>query len=80
MAVGARTRFGADLGVATTGIAGPDGGSPAKPVGTVCFALATAAGCHAWTLRIPDLGRAFVRDRAVFEVWRALLRPPAEAS
>jgi hypothetical protein len=28
----------------------------------------------AWTVRIPDLGRTFVRDRAVFEVWRALLQ------
>jgi nicotinamide-nucleotide amidase len=73
MASGARTRFGADVGIATTGIAGPAGGSPHKPVGTVCFAVADAAGVKAWTLRIPDLGRTFVRDRAVFEVWRALL-------
>ena len=66
-------RFAASLAIATTGIAGPGGGSPQKPVGTVCFARADAAGVRAWTLRIPDLGRAFVRDRAVFEVWRALL-------
>jgi nicotinamide-nucleotide amidase len=74
MAVGVRTRLGADLGVAVTGIAGPAGGSAAKPVGTVCFAMATASGANAWTARIPDLGRSFVRDRAVFEVWRALLQ------
>lgn len=73
MANGARERFGADVAVATTGIAGPDGGSAAKPVGTVCFALASAGGTRAWTVAIPDLGRTFVRDRAVFELWRALL-------
>jgi len=76
MAAGARERFATDLAVATTGIAGPAGGSPQKPVGTVCFALARASGVRAWTVRIPDLGRTFVRDRAVFEVWRALLREP----
>jgi nicotinamide-nucleotide amidase len=77
MAEGARARLGADVAVATTGIAGPAGGTAGKPVGTVCFALATAAGARAWTVRIPDLGRAFVRDRAVFEVWRALVRESA---
>ncbi len=53
MAIGGRERTGADLAVAVTGVAGPDGGSPSKPVGLTYVAVADAAGIavkrHLWS-------------------------------
>jgi nicotinamide-nucleotide amidase len=58
MAQGIRSRTGADFGVATTGIAGPDGGTDQKPVGTLHVALATAAGVEAQCYQLMrDRGR-----------------------
>ena len=65
MARGALAASRAQVAVAVTGIAGPGGGSPAKPVGTVCFAWAAADGrLEVETRRLPG-DRAAVREASV---------------
>ncbi|MBA0047162.1 competence/damage-inducible protein A [Mycobacteroides sp. LB1] len=64
MADGALTTLAADIAVSTTGVAGPGGGTPEKPVGTVCFCAKTATGEKA-ELRIVIPGnRNQIRERA----------------
>ena len=64
MALGARRASGADLAVSVTGVAGPGGGSDAKPVGLVWFGVATADGEQAEERRFPAAGRERVQDWA----------------
>jgi nicotinamide-nucleotide amidase len=63
MATGAHRKSAASYALAITGIAGPDGGSEAKPVGTVCIALAADDGVQVMTFRFPG-DREMVRDRS----------------
>ena len=63
MANGAKTRANSTVALAISGIAGPDGGTPAKPVGTVCIALAHPSGAEAGTFVFPG-DREFIRDRS----------------
>ena len=79
MAQGVLAHSRADWSVAITGIAGPSGGSPEKPVGTVCFAWAgREAGCLAQTCHF-DGDRAAVREQAVRHALRSLLDRLPEA-
>lgn len=65
MAEGALRASRGDVAVAITGVAGPGGGTPAKPVGMVCFAFATRDGrLDVHTLRLPG-DRAAVRAASV---------------
>jgi competence/damage-inducible protein CinA-like protein len=64
MALGALERFGADVAVSITGIAGPDGGSEAKPVGYVCFNARLADGTAIAREPIVPGGRADIRERS----------------
>ena len=71
MACGACRVYGADVAMSVTGIAGPGGGSEAKPVGTVWFGLATKDGAETFRRRF-DGDRAAVRRQTVEEVLRRL--------
>jgi PncC family amidohydrolase len=60
MARGVRERIGTDIGAAVTGIAGPGGGTPEKPVGLVCFSV--------------DDGQKVIASREIFEGDRLQLK------
>jgi nicotinamide-nucleotide amidase len=64
MSMGALERFGADVAVSITGIAGPDGGSERKPVGYVCFDVRLAGGASIAREPVIPGGREDVRERS----------------
>jgi len=75
MARGARIVTGADLALAVTGIAGPDGGMPGKPVGLVFVALSSAAGDHSLANRFFGLreGIKFQSSQKALDLLRGYL-------
>jgi len=76
MASGVRRRMGVEIGVGVTGIAGPSGGSDAKPVGTVWFAVDGLGETRAERVRFPG-DREEVRERATQHALHLLLRAVA---
>lgn len=73
MALGALARAKATHALAITGVAGPSGGSRDKPVGTVCFAWADAAGCRSETVRFSG-DREAVRRQSVIHSLEGVLQ------
>jgi nicotinamide-nucleotide amidase len=72
MASGARERFATELAVAVSGIAGPDGGTPDKPVGTVWLALASPSGVVTKKLGWPG-AREQIRQLAAWWALKLIL-------
>ncbi|SDB05668.1 nicotinamide-nucleotide amidase [Pseudidiomarina indica] len=66
MAQGALQHSGADLAIAVTGVAGPSGGTPEKPVGLVWFGLAWAEHCITWSQQFEG-DRAAIREATIAE-------------
>ena len=80
MAQGALTHSQADWTLGITGIAGPGGGAPGKPVGMVCFAWASKeGGCEAQTCRFTG-DRAAVREQSVRHALQGLLERISSAT
>ncbi|MEX2211993.1 MAG: CinA family nicotinamide mononucleotide deamidase-related protein [Gaiellaceae bacterium] len=78
MAQGARRALGADVGVSVTGIAGPEGGTPQKPVGLVYLHAAGPDGDRSLELKIPG-SRTDVRARATLSVLHLVRRLLAQS-
>lgn len=73
MAEGASRKLGTEVAVGITGIAGPTGALPDKPVGTVSFGYCIAGRTCTETVRFSDLDRAGVRTAAVAHAFDRLL-------
>lgn len=78
MAQGIRRISGAQYGLSVTGIAGPTGGSPQKPVGTVFIGISTPENVHVQKLYNPterESFKAWVSQKALEFLWRILTMP-----
>lgn len=74
MAEGVRTLMDSDIAVSVTGVAGPGGGTPEKPVGMVWFALSHASGTEAFEARFHGGSRDSIRARATAKALDAVRR------
>lgn len=75
MAIGSKNTANSDIAISITGIAGPNGGTADKPVGTVCFAIADALGVRATTHHF-DGNRAEIRQKACLVALELILDNP----
>ena len=72
MAEGVAVQAGSQIGVGITGVAGPGGGTEAKPVGMVCFGFFLNGKLYSDTCRFGEIGRNEVRNQSVEHVFERL--------
>ena len=73
MCIGVAQAAGSQVGVGVTGVAGPGGGTPKKPVGMVCFGFNINGKVKTFTKQFGELGRNEVRKASVEFVFKSLL-------
>lgn len=73
MAEGARLRARANIGLATSGIAGPTGGTKDKPVGMVCFGISVNGEIYSYTNIFKNISRQYIRNSSVNFILKKLL-------
>jgi nicotinamide-nucleotide amidase len=78
MAEGIRTKFNTDIGLSTTGIAGPTGGTPGKPVGLVWIGISTPGKTQAFECHFPGNRLDIIRGTVIEVLSRLMqeLNPP----
>lgn len=72
MAEGVASANSCEVGVAVSGIAGPTGAVPGKPVGTVCFGFFICGAVHTETVNFGNIGRNNVREASASHVYSRL--------
>ena len=72
MAEGVCRATGASVGIATSGIAGPGGGTDEKPVGTVCIGIATPSVTKTYTFRFPGNRQRVIERSSTTAILRAV--------
>lgn len=73
MAEGAKNRANAQVGLSTSGIAGPKGGTPTKVVGTVCFGIAINDKTYTYTHVFKNISRQYIRNSSVKFILKKLV-------
>lgn len=73
MAIGAKNKANCEVGLSTTGLAGPKGGDKENPVGTVCFGIAVNDKVYTYRYVFKNISRQYIRKASVNYILKRLL-------